>query len=111
DQMTYVIYLFGFPAAAVPVRSIAAETMFHGLDIAAVLVLTGVFLSLWRRMRDRGAQTVQSFAMDFFPIILLFAISITGLALTASQEWLGGALYSFLAVLHAITVIGGLLFL
>ncbi len=111
DQMTYVIYLFGFPAGTVPVRSIAAEVMFHGLDIAAVLVLIGVFLSLWRRMRDRGAQTVQSFAMDFFPIILLFAISITGLALTVSQQWLGGALYSFLAVLHAITVIGALLFL
>jgi NNP family nitrate/nitrite transporter-like MFS transporter len=111
DQMTYVIYLFGFPAGTVPVRSVAAEVMFHGLDIAAALVLIGVFLSLWRRMRDRGAQTVQSFAMDFFPIILLFAISITGLALTASQQWLGGALYSFLAVLHAITVIGGLLYL
>ena len=49
--------------------------------------------------------------MDFFPLIVLFAISITGLALTVSQEWLRGASYSFLAILHAITVIAGLLFL
>jgi len=74
-------------------------------------VLTGVFLSLWRRLRDKGAQTLQSFAMDFFPVILLFAISITGIALTVSQEWLRGAAYSFLAIIHAVTVITALLYL
>ena len=35
----------------------------------------------------------------------------TGIALTVSQEWLRGAAYSFLAILHAITVIAGLLYL
>ena len=49
--------------------------------------------------------------MDFLPLILLFAISVTGLALTVSQVWLRGRLYSFLAILHAITVIAALLFL
>jgi hypothetical protein len=49
--------------------------------------------------------------MDFFPIILLFAISVTGLALTVSQIWLQGNFYSFLAILHAITVIAALLYL
>jgi MFS transporter, NNP family, nitrate/nitrite transporter len=49
--------------------------------------------------------------MDFFPLTILFAISITGLALTVSQEWLRGTAYSFLAILHAITVVAGLLYL
>ena len=49
--------------------------------------------------------------MDFWPLILLFAISITGLALTVSQEWLGGSFYDFIAILHAITVIAALLYL
>ena len=73
DQMTYVTYLFGFPLAAFNLRTLhhRLSCLFHGLDIAAFLVLGGIVLSLWRRMRDRGAQTVQSFAMDFFPIILL----------------------------------------
>ena len=62
-------------------------------------------------MRERGAQAVQSFAMDFLPILLLFAISITGLALTASQIWLRGEFYSFLAILHGVTVIAALLYL
>ena len=62
-------------------------------------------------MRDQGAQAVQSFGMDFFPLILLAAISITGLALTASTIWLRGNFYDFIAILHAITVITGLLYL
>jgi hypothetical protein len=46
--------------------------------------------------------------MDFFPLFLLFAISVTGLALTVSQVWLRGQAYSFIAILHAITVVAGL---
>jgi MFS transporter, NNP family, nitrate/nitrite transporter len=111
NQLTYVTYLFGFPAGTFPLHTVTAFLLFHGLDISAVLVIAGVCLSLWRRLRDKGAQTLQSFAMDFFPIILLFAISTTGLALTVSQEWLRGAAYSFLAIIHAITVIAGLLYL
>jgi NNP family nitrate/nitrite transporter-like MFS transporter len=111
DQMTYVAYLFGFPAGSFRVRTLISEVIFHGLDIAAVLVLAGIALALWRRMRDRGARAVQSFGMDFFPLVLLFSISVTGLALTASQLWLRGAFYDFLAVLHAITVIATLLYL
>ena len=76
-----------------------------------MLVLAGIALSLWRRMTDKGARTLQQFGMDFLPIIMLFAISVTGLALTVSQEWLRGSSYSFLAILHAITVIAALLFL
>lgn len=111
NQMIYVTYLFGFPAGEFRLGTGLAWTLFHGLDIAAVLVLAGIGLSLWRRMRDKGALTVQSFAMDFFPLFVLFAISVTGLALTVSQIWLRGQAYSFIAILHAITVIAGLLYM
>jgi NNP family nitrate/nitrite transporter-like MFS transporter len=111
DQMTYVTYLFGFPVGSFRIRTIVSWFLFHGLDVAAVMVLAGVGLALWRRMRDRGALALQDFVADFFPLILLFAISITGLALTASTMWLGGAFYGFLSILHAITVIGALLYL
>jgi nitrate/nitrite transporter NarK len=111
DQMTYVPHLFGFAAGSFRLHTFTALLLFHGLDIAAFLVLGGIALSLWRRMRDEGARAVQTFAMDFWPIILLFAISITGLALTVSQEWLAGSFYDFIAILHAITVIMALLYL
>jgi NNP family nitrate/nitrite transporter-like MFS transporter len=111
EQTTYVAYLFGFPALTFHLGTAFAELLFHGLDVSAVLVLAGIGLALWRRMREKGAQAVQSFALDFFPLVLLFAISVTGLALTASQRWLEGEAYSFLAILHAITVIAALLYL
>ena len=111
DQETYVVLLYGFPVQSFRLHTLLAELLFHGLDISAILVLGGIALSLWRRFRDRGAQAVQSFALDFLPIIMLFAISVTGLALTVSQNWVRGEFYSFLAILHAITVIAALLYL
>ena len=111
DPRAYVTYVFGFPTLSFRVRTVTSWLLFHGLDIAAVLVLAGIALSLWRRMRDRGALAVQSFTMDFFPLVLLFAISVTGLALTVSTHWLRGQYYGFLSILHAITVIAALLYL
>jgi len=111
DQYTYVAYLFGFPAGRFRIHTVLSWLLFHGLDLSAGLVLAGIVLSLWRRLRDRGALALQDLASDFLPLILLFAISITGLALTASTMWLRGAFYGFLAILHAITVIGALLYL
>lgn len=111
NQMIYVVHVFGFSVASLPIRTIASWILFHGLDFSAVLVLAGIALALWRRMRDRGALSLQDFNADFLPLIMLFAISVTGLALTASTLWLRGAFYGFLAILHAITVIGALLFL
>jgi hypothetical protein len=49
--------------------------------------------------------------VDLFPLVLLFAISVTGLALTVSTAFLRGAYYGFLAILHALTVIAALLYL
>jgi len=111
DQLIYVAHVFGFPAFSFRLHTLFAWILFHGLDIAAVMVLSGIALSLWRRMRDSGAQSLQTFAMDFLPLILLFAISVTGLALTASTLWMRGGFYAFLSILHAITVIAALLYL
>ena len=88
NQMVYVTYVFGFPVGSFRIRTVFSWLIFHALDVAAVMVLAGVFLALWRRLRDQSAQAVQSFAMDFLPLILLTAISLTGLALTASTLWL-----------------------
>lgn len=111
DQMRYVVHLFGFPAGSFRLGTAVAWLAFHGLDVSAVLVLAGIALALGRRMRDRGALAVQDFARDFVPLIILFAISVTGLALTVSTFWLRGSFYSFLAILHAVTVIAALLYL
>ena len=111
DPMTYVAYLFGFPVGAFAIRTVFSWLIFHTLDIAAVLVIAGIALSLARRLRDRGARAVEEFGRDLFPLLLLFAISATGLALTASSLWLAGRYYAFLSLLHAMTVVAALLYL
>jgi MFS transporter, NNP family, nitrate/nitrite transporter len=111
DQLIYVTYLFGFESGSFRLGTPLAALLFHGLDVAAVLVLGGVALGLWRRMRDAGARAVQDFGRDLLPLVLLFAISVTGLALTVSTKWLRGEYYEFLTILHAVTVVGTLLFL
>jgi hypothetical protein len=75
------------------------------------MVLAGVALALFRRARDRGAISVQQFAQDMMPLLMLFAISVTGLFLTASTHLLHGLNYGFLSMLHAVTVIFTLLYL
>ena len=69
------------------------------------MVLIGVFTAMWRRGRDRGAMSVQQFSNDLLPLILLFAISVTGLFLTVSTHLMRGLYYVFLSQLHAVTVI------
>ncbi|HEX7117955.1 MAG TPA: hypothetical protein VF212_04170 [Longimicrobiales bacterium] len=107
----YLAVVFGFPTFAFPAESLVGVLIFHGLVWSALLVIPGVMLAMRRRMRDEAAASAQLFAEDFLPLIILFAISITGLLLTASYTWMEGYAYQFLAILHAITVIFGLLFL
>ncbi|OFW12795.1 MAG: hypothetical protein A3F70_09540 [Acidobacteria bacterium RIFCSPLOWO2_12_FULL_67_14] len=107
----YQTYVFGFPLQEFHVESVAAFVVFHGLVWASLLVIAGVMLAFRRRMLDRGALAVQQFGQDMLPLVLLFAISVTGLLLTASYTWMKGYAYDFLAILHAATVIVTLLYL
>ncbi|MFI5298598.1 MAG: MFS transporter [Polyangiales bacterium] len=108
---TYRTYIFGYAAGDFPVHSLLGFVIFHGLVWASFLVIAGVMLAFRRRMIDHGAAAVQRFGEDILPLVLLFSISITGLMLTVSYTWLHGYAYSYLAILHAGTVILTLLFL
>ena len=107
----YRTYVFGFPVQDFHVESLFAFAVFHGLVWASFLVIAGVMIAFRRRMIDHGAVAVQQFGQDVIPLVLLFAISVTGLLLTASYTWMKGYAYDFLAILHAMTVIVTLLYL
>ena len=107
----YRPYVFGIPQPAFPIDSVQGFVTFHILVWPSLLIVAGVFLAIRRRLLDYGAAALQRFGEDFLPLILLFAISATGLMLTASYTWMKGQAYEFLAVLHAITVIFTLLWL
>jgi hypothetical protein len=111
SQEVYRAFVFGVHLFTFPLDSWMAPLAFNVLDIAAVMVLVGLFFALWRRGRDRGALAVQQFSDDLLPLALLFAVSVTGLFLTASTHLLRGLQYGFLSQLHAVTVILTLLYL
>ena len=105
DLSLYQAYVFGFPTFTFPVDSVFAFFAFHGLVWSSFIVIAGVMLAMRRRMREEGAAALQLFTEDFLPLILLFAVSLTGLMLTASYTWMRGYAYDFIAILHAVTVI------
>lgn len=109
----YVAVLFGLRLEFLPfeVRSFIGWTIFHLLDIAAVLCLSGVGLSLARRLRDEAEIVTQRVDNDFMPLVLLFAVSVTGLMLTVSNMFMAGKFYYWITTTHAVTVMLWLLFL
>jgi hypothetical protein len=105
DFEHYRVMIFGFETFSFPIESFVGKLILHGLVWSAFMVIAGVMLAMRRRMRDRDAATLQQFGEDIMPLVLLFAISITGLMLVVSYEWMLGYGYEFLAILHAAVVI------
>ena len=110
-QDRYQAFVFGVHVLTFNLGSAIAPLVFNVLDISAVLVIVGVSLALWRRGRDRGALAVQQFGADLLPLVMLFAVSITGIFLTVSTHLMRGLHFVFLSQLHAVTVIFTLLYL
>lgn len=108
---SYTAVVFGFPVFSFGIHSIPGYLIFHGLVWASFLVIAGVLIAMRRRMVGHDAHALQRFGEDFLPLILLFAVSITGLMLVVSYKWMNGYAYDFLAITHAVTVIVTLLWL
>jgi len=89
-----------------PVRFV----LFNLLNLSAVMVIVGAGLALRRRLRDPASMSRQQFGNDLVPLILLLAISFTGLLLTFSTHALGGAGSQALSLIHAVTVSLALLY-
>jgi len=105
DLTHYQAFIFGFPTFIFPINSVFAFLLFHGLVWSSFIVIAGVMLAMRRRMRDEGAAALQLFVEDFLPLILLFAVSLSGLMITASYTWMNGYAYEFIAIFHAVSVI------
>ena len=108
---SYTIYFLGLRTLSFDALSFLGWVVFHGLDLAAVLVIAGCGYFLWRRFRHKEATTGQRFGYDFFPLVGLVAISVTGLLLTFSSWLLDGRSYDFLAIAHMATVVLTLVFI
>lgn len=107
----YQAWVFGVPVFRFPLDTVIAWVTFRALDFTAALLLVGLALALWRRTTDAGLLATQRFSFDLLPLILLFAIAVTGMALTASMTWWEGRFYWFISLSHQVVVVAWLLML
>ncbi|HVQ63551.1 MAG TPA: MFS transporter [Terriglobia bacterium] len=107
----YRLFVIGFPVEQFDVHSLSGFLHFNLLNFSAIILLAGLVLSVKLRMSDKGEFAIQTFADDVFPILLLFAVCVTGLMLTVSAKFLAGSGFQFIGLTHAASVIGLLLYL
>jgi hypothetical protein len=111
DPLVYRVILFGLGVFQFHTQSLWRFLMFNLLNLSAVMVIVGVGLSLHRRLRSPASLSRQQFGNDIVPLLLLLAISVTGLMLTFSMHALGGRGYPVLSLVHAVTVSATLLYI
>jgi hypothetical protein len=105
----YEAWFFGLPIFQFPIEAGTGFAIYHVLDFTAVLLIVGLAIAFFRRTSDVGLLTSQRFGFDLVPVVLLFAIAVTGLALTASSLWWEGRYYWFISLVHQVIVVGWLL--
>lgn len=101
----YEIYTFGFKVLEFPLHTWVAEIIFNALNWCSFLVIAGVMLLMRRRFIHAGQIAIQTFEQDWLPLLLLLAISVTGLGISLDYKFMEGKAHQFMAITHAITVI------
>ncbi|MHA7131496.1 MFS transporter [Algoriphagus namhaensis] len=105
DDTLYYAKFFGFEVGSFELGSFVAFMAFHALVWCSILVTIGAVMMMKRRLTDGGLIATQTFEGDWLPLILLIAISVTGLGISYDYTFLQGKTYQFMAVTHAVTVI------
>lgn len=105
DPLDYQLWVFGIPIMIFPLETVLSFLIFHALNITAVILLIGVGIAFWRRVNDSGLLVTQRFGFDLWPLVLLFAIAVTGLALTGSTLFWEGSYFWFISLVHQVVVV------
>lgn len=107
----YRIVVFGLGIDTMHISSLKAFLTFNALNIAAVLVLVGLIMAGLRRITDAGERATQTFFEDILPLLLIAAVTLTGLALTVSYKFLAGGGHAAWGIVHMLCVVALLLYI
>ena len=107
----YRVVAFGARVDSFSIHSFKAFLLFNLLNISGIIVLIGLVMTGWRRLTDPGERSTQSFSEDFVPLILIFAVATTGLALTVSYHFLAGRGHGLWAIIHMVSVVTLLIYI
>jgi hypothetical protein len=105
DNGLYTVVFFGIDVMKVKADGMIAFLFYNALNITAMMVIAGVCMALYRRLKHMQARAEQTFVYDFLPLYLLLFISITGLMLTFSNIFLHGFGHPVMSVIHQWSVI------
>lgn len=107
----YQLVVFGFPLQIFNPEGVVGFLFFNSLNFCSALLIVGTVMAFTRRFLHPGEMATQSFAQDLLPLLVLFSVAVTGLFLTYSNHFLGGAHYRVLTTIHCWTVVMLLVYL
>nr|WP_226035911.1 hypothetical protein [Aquibacillus saliphilus] len=111
DSGMYTIVGMGMDLMTVPADGFIAFMSYNALNFSAIMVIMGVCMALYRRLKNMQARAEQNFMYDFLPLYLLIFISVTGLLLTFINVFLHGAGHYVMSLIHQYSVIVTLIYL
>ncbi|AGK52489.1 hypothetical protein [Bacillus sp. 1NLA3E] len=111
DNGYYTIVVMGIDVMKIKADGMIGFLSYNALNFTAMMVITGVSMALYRRIKNMQARAEQNFIYDFLPLYLLLFISITGLLLTFMNVFLHGAGQPIMSIIHQFSVIITLIYL
>jgi hypothetical protein len=111
DNGFYTVVGFGIDIMRIKADGWIAFLFYNALNITAFMVIAGVCMALYRRIKHMQARAEQTFVYDFLPLYMLLFISITGLMLTGSNLFLHGWGHPVITLIHQWSVILTLIYL
>jgi hypothetical protein len=94
----YETHMMGFTVMTFPLNTVMALILFHILVWTAIMVIIGCLIMMHRRFVDEGLIATQWFERDWLPLILLVAVSVTGLGIWFDYSYLEGKMSQFMAI-------------
>lgn len=107
----YTVVFMSLDLMTIPAESFMAHLFYNALNISAFMVIAGVCMALYRRVKNMQARAEQTFIYDFMPLYMLLFVSVTGLLLTTSNLFLEGWFQPTLSIIHQFAVVVTLIYL
>lgn len=111
DNGYYTVVGMGIDIMTIKADGFLGYFFYNALNISSFMVITGVCMVLYRRLKNMQARAEQTIIYDFLPLYLLLFISITGLMLTFSNMFLHGWGHPVMSLIHQFSVIVTLIYL
>jgi hypothetical protein len=111
ENGTYTVVGFGIDLMNIKADGLLGFLFYNALNITAFMVIGGVCMALYRRLKNMQARAEQTFIYDFLPLYMLLFVSLTGLLLTFCNVFLHGYGHSVVTLVHQWSVIVTLIYI